>query len=212
MKDLIGSDRKLILPVNSGKLVGPEGLGVWAKWEIEVRDGERILEKREGPSHSFVKNFGKLIRNFFDVRDNINEVLTERGGASFFPRVKSNPSCTGGDVRLISAAARIRFADSSAALNSNQTNLQGTILSLTYGAVTTSLIVEDATKTEFKSEGQVTNITGGPVTVQEMGLFSQINSEAGVSQDTLTLRDLTGPVVVADGLTILGRWTFTLAV
>lgn len=212
MDKIIGSGRQLIYPKEAGKLSGPEGMGVWAKWEVEVRDGSRLLEKMEGPSHSFTKNFGKFIRNLFDVRDNVNETLVDNSGASYFPRVKSNPSCTGGDVRTIAAAAKIRFGNSTAALDSNQFDLQGTILSLTFGATTNSLIAEDSVKTEFKSEGQVTNTTGGPFTVQEMGLYSQVNNEPAVSKDTLMLRDLTGAVVVADGLTILGRWTFTLAV
>jgi len=212
MDKIIGADKRLILPKDAGRLSGPEGMGVWAKWEIEIRDGSRLLDKREGPSHSFTKNFGKFIRNLFDIRDEVNESLVQLSGASYFPRIKSNPACSGGDVRAIAAAARIRFGNSSAALDSNQFDLQGTILSLTFGATTNSLISEDAVKTEFKSEGQVTNSTGGSFTVQEMGLYSQVNNEPGVSQDTLMLRDLTGAVVVADGLTILGRWTFTLAV
>lgn len=203
---------KLILPKNAGKLAGPEGLGVWAKWEVEVRDGARLLEKREGPSHSFVKNFGKFIRGMFEHVSDVNEVLTELGGAGFSVREKSNSFLAGNDDPPISSAAKIRFGTSAAALNSNQFHLQGTILSLTFGTVTTSLIVEDNVQTQFKSEGQVTNSTGGPVTVNEMGLYMQMRSEANVSRDTLALRDLTGPIIVADGLTILGRWTFTLAV
>lgn len=212
MNNLFGADQKLILPERAGKLSGPEGLGMWAKWEVEIRDGDRLLEKREGPSHSFVKNFGKMMRGLFNQPDDVNESLTEFGGVGYPVREKSNAACTGNDQPMVPAAAKIRFGDSLTALSSNQFNLQGTILSLTFGAVTTSLIVEDNVQTQFKSEGQVTNSTGGPFTVREMGLYSQVNSETNVVQDTLMLRDLTGAVVVADGLTILGRWTFTLAV
>lgn len=200
----------LALPKNAGKISGPEGLGMWAKWEIELRRGAKVLERREGPSHSFVKNFAKLWRGIFDFRDNTNESLTENGGSSYFPRIKTNGTTSGTDP-LISAAARVRFGNSAAALASAQVALQGTVLG-TFGAITTSLTVEDTTKTEFKSEGQVTNSTGNPFTVEEMGLFSQVDNETGAAQDTMMLRDLTGSVVVANGLTILGRWTFTLAV
>jgi hypothetical protein len=203
---------KLILPKNAGKLSGPEGLGLWAKWEVEIRDGARLLDKREGPSHSFTKNFGKMMRGLFDHRNDVNESLTDRAGAPFAVREKSNASCTGNDQTMCPSAAILRFGNSAAALDSNQFDLQGTILSLTFGATTTSLIVEDNVQTQFKSEGQVVNTTGGPFTVQEMGLYGNVNAEALVLHDTLLLRDLTGPIIVANGLTILGRWTFTLAV
>ena len=46
-----------------------------------------------------------------------------------------------------------------------------------------------------------------------MGIFSELHASDGtLDHTTMMLRDLTGPVAVADGLTILGRFTFTLAV
>lgn len=208
-----GSSSDLILPRKAGEISPPEGLGLWAKWEIELKDGERIIERRAGPSHSFTKNFGKLIRGMFDYSSEINEVLTERGGVTYSVKVRSNATATSTGP-LNTAASRIRFGNSSTALNSNQVDLQGTILSATFGAVTTTLTGsgESSTGTIFQSEGQVTNATGGSFTVEEMGLYSLLANESQVAQDTMLLRDLTGSVVVANTLTILGRWTFTLLV
>lgn len=214
--DIIKPSKALFLPPEAGlitsKLPGPGGLGIWAKWEIELRDGDKLLSKREGPSHSFVRNFGKVMRGLFRYTDLVNESLTERLGSSYFVKIKTNATATGTGA-LNTAASRIRFGNSAAALDSTQVDLQGALLG-TFGAVTTSLTGsgESTTGTTFKCEGQITNITGSPFTVQEMGLYSLLANEAGVGQDTLLLRDLTGATIVADTLTILARWSFSILV
>lgn len=203
---------KLVLPKNAGKLAGPEGLGLWAKWELELRDGEKILDKREGAAHSFVKNWGKLIRGMFDVTDNTNETLTDSSGVTFSPRIKSGSGIASDGAPIIFSVGSMKFGNSNAALSAAQTELQGSILSAATAAIVFTAITEDSTKTQFKCEGSVLN-TGGSFTVEEIGLYvnlrrASVNSNA----QTLMLRDLTGSVVVAGGLTILGRYTFTLAV
>ena len=61
--------------------------------------------------------------------------------------------------------------------------------------------------------GQITNTTGSSFTVQEMGLFPELNDASAVAnRTTMMLRDLTGAVVVANGQTIIGTYTFTIAV
>lgn len=214
MNKIDDSASRLILPKDFDKpLRSPEGLGVWAKWGVELRDGDRLLDKREGPSHSFTKQFGKFIRGMFNHVDDVNETLTERGGASYLCRIKNSAGITpSANSPIMSAASRIRFGASSAALDSNQFDLQGAILSSTFGAGTVTLIVEDGVNTQFKVEATVVNTTGSPFTVEEMGLYAQVRSEGNVQEDTMFLRDLTGSIVVANTLTILGRWTFTIAV
>ena len=61
--------------------------------------------------------------------------------------------------------------------------------------------------------GSVTNGTGGVFNVEEMGLFAELTSDAAVTnRTTMMLRDLTGTVPVNNGQTIIGTWTFTIAV
>jgi hypothetical protein len=210
---IIAPESGLLLPKNFAKLSDPKGLGMWAKWELEIRRGSEILEKKEGPSHSFVRNFGKIVFGMFDHQDDTHEVLTEIGGGSFSPRIKSAADVTGNDQPVAAAVSRIRFGNSSAALDSTQTHLQGTILASTFGTMTFTQIAETSVHTQFRLDGQVTNNTGSSFTVEEMGMYARLYDKDDNSiKDTLVLRDLTGSTVVADTLTILGRWTFTLAV
>jgi hypothetical protein len=211
MNNIIVPAKNLILPTPGlAVLPAPDGNGIYAKWELEVRDGDKVVDRREGAVHSFVKNFGRSFLAMFDLATNVNPTLTDRTGASFQPRFKSTQSITFDTLAVFGGVPQIGFANSAAALDSNQFELQGTILTGLANA-TQSLIVEDNVQTQFKVEGQVSN-AGGSFTVEEMGLYAIYRDYAGTLRTTLTLRDLTGSVVVGTGLTILGRWTFTLAV
>jgi hypothetical protein len=206
----------------------PAGMGVFAKFGVQVLDKAgkavafrhpktgKMVKKLEGPSHSFTRAMGFFVRGFMQNLDsaiNLNETLTADTGATFLVRLKSSGTMTGA-ISIVTGAAKIKFGNSAAALASTQTNLQGLLLGLvTEAAVTTTLVVEDTTNTIFTVVGQITNTTGGSFTVEEMGLFPELNSTAGVgSNTTMFLRDLTGPVVVADTQTIVGTYTFTIAV
>lgn len=207
----------------------PAGMGVFAKWTVEVMDlksGKKVpfrcpksgkmVRKIEGPSHSFTRNFGQFIRGFLQNTDgvnlNVNETLTLDSGASFLARLKSGGIA--GNFGAITGLAKIKFGNSAAALATTQFNLQGVLLGpSTEGTVVVTLIVEDSVQTIFTVVGQVTNGTGGVFTVEEMGIFSELTSAPGViNQTTMMLRDLTGPVIVNNGQTIIGTYTFTIAV
>lgn len=201
----------LVLPRESGRISGPEGLGAWAKWELEILDGSKIVDKREGAAHSFVKNFGKLIRGMFDVRDTVNETLTDSSGVTFQPRIKSGPGITGDAQPVMAGSPGMKFGASAAALNANQINIQGAILVASASTIFTA-IAETAVGTTFKCEASVLN-TGGSFTVEEIAIFINLRKAAvNVGTEVMMLRDLTGSVIVGAGLTILGRYTFTLNV
>lgn len=206
----------------------PVGMGVFAKFAVQVLDKAgkavvfrhpktgKMVKKIEGPSHSFTRAMAFFVRGFFQNLDsalNLNETLTTDAGATFLVRLKSLNTMTG-SIAGVTGLAKIKFGNSSAALATTQTNLQGLLLGLTTeAAVIVTLIVEDTVNTIFTVVGQITNTTGGPFTVQEMGIFPELNNTLGVTNNTtMFLRDLTGAVVVADTQTIVGTYTFTIAV
>ena len=204
----------------------PAGMGVFAKFVVQVLNEKgnpvlfrnpatgKMVKKIEGPCHSFVRNFGIFQRGYMQNLDsalNVNETLTDSSGSPFLIKLK------GGGVSnaaTISALAHIKFGNSNAALDSSQINLQGTLLGpTTFGSVTVTLVQENTVSTIFTVSGQVTNGTGGTFTVQEMGLFGQFTATDGSGgHDTMILRDLTGAVIVNNGQTIIGTYTFTIAV
>jgi hypothetical protein len=206
----------------------PAGMGIFAKWAVKILNehGEEVpfrhpvtrkwVKKIEGPSHSFTRNFGFWMRGIFQNLDsaiNLNETLTDDAGATFLTRTKSNVG-NAGVIAIISGLAKIKFGNSSAALSTTQFNLQGVLLGpTTEAAVVVALVVEDSTNTIFTVTGQILNGTGGSFTVEEMGLFPEMGDSTGAAnRTTMMLRDLTGPVIVGNGQTIIGQYTFTIAV
>lgn len=176
----------------------------------------KLVRKIEGPSHSFTRNLGFWIRGIFqnlDSAPNLNETLTDDTGATFLTRTKSNVG-SAGVISIISGLAKIKFGNSAAALSTTQFNLQGVLLGpTTEAAVVVALVVEDSTNTIFTVTGQILNGTGGSFSVEEVGLFPELGNTAGVANNTtMMLRDLTGTVAVANGQTIIGQYTFTIAV
>lgn len=204
----------------------PKGMGVFAKIAIQVKDKNgrlvpfrspatgRPIMKMSRPCHSFNRNWGFFMRGFMQNLDsalNTNETLTDDTGATFQTREKGSLT---GSISIISGLAKIKFGNSSAALSTTQTNLQGVLLGpTTEAAVVVTLVTEDSVNTIFTVVGQITNGTGGTFTVQEMGLFPELGSQAATANNTtMMLRDLTGSVPVNNGQTIIGTYTFTIAV
>jgi len=213
----------------NGKLIPavPKGMGVFAKIAIQIKDRNgrivpfrspktgKMVRKLEAPCHSFNRQFGFFTRGYMQNLDsslNTNETLTDDTGATFQTREKGSGLTAA--TRIISALAKIKFGNSSAALSTTQTNLQGILLGpTTEASVAVTLVVEDSVNTIFTVVGQITNGTGGTFTVQEMGLFPELQSQANVANNTtMFLRDLTGAVPVNNGQTIIGTYTFTIAV
>ena len=175
----------------------------------------KMVKKHEAPCHSFTRQFGFFTRGYMQNLDsalNQNETLTDDSGATYLVRLKGSGLTAA--TRMISALAKIKFGNSSAALSTTQTNLQGVLLGpTTEASVVVTLVVEDSVNTIFTVVGQITNGTGGTFTVEEMGLFPEVQSAANVANNTtMFLRDLTGSVPVNNGQTIIGTYTFTIAV
>jgi hypothetical protein len=208
--------------------VTPAGMGVFAKYAMQMIDKAgkpvsfrhpvtgKMVRKFERACHSFTRNFGFWIRGFLqnlDTAINLNETLTDDAGSTFLCRLKSDSSISG-SLAGITGAAKIKFGNSNAALVNTQFNLQGTLLGPTTEAATvTALVVEDSVQTIFTVTGQITNGTGGAFSVEEMGLFPELTDTTGtLNRTTMMLRDLTGTVPVANGQTIIGTYTFTIAV
>jgi len=206
----------------------PVGAGIFAKFAVQVLDKAgkaapfrhpktgKMVRKIEGPSHSFTRNLGLYMLAMYQNLDsalNANPTLTDDTGASFVARMVSGATL-GGTIAMFTGVPKIKFGNSSAALLTTQFNLQGVLLGPTTEAATvTTLVVEDTVQTIFTVVGQITNGTGGAFTVQEMGLFPEMNdSAAATNKTTMFLRDLTGAVVVNNGQTIIGTYTFTIAV
>lgn len=224
--------RGLMLPArrSGGRRIPPvpAGMGVFAKWAIQVVDKAgkvvpvrhpktgKMVRKIEAPVHSFTRQFGLFIRGFLmnlDSALNQNETLTDDTGASFQCRLKSVAGMSG-TLAIVTGLGKMKFGNSSAPLDNTQTNLQGALLGPTNEAtVSVNLVVEDSSNTIFTVSGQLTNGLGGNFTVEEMGLFAELNDTAGgTNRTTMMLRDLTGSVVVGNTQTIIGTYTFTIAV
>jgi len=216
----------------------PRAFGLWGRLELEWYDGKRLVDKLEkpidlrpalsgpmqkmigerlmrygSPAHSFLQNYAKIIRGFIQGLSSTNESLTDSGGAAREARIVSG-ALTGDNVPPVGQAGDIGFGSSNAALDSTQFELQGIILGK--APVTTTVIVENAVQDQWKHEGQVVNTTGGPFSVQEVGLYANLRDAVvggAPIRQIMTMRDIVNPaVVVADGLTVQGRYTFTAAV
>lgn len=212
-----------VIPASAWGKRKPHSFGLWGRLEVEVWDGSRLMDKLEkpidmkrafaGPAHSFLQNYGRIVRGFIKGETSVNESLTDSSGVAREARIVSG-GLTGDNVPPVGQAGDIGFGNSNAALDSTQHELQGTILGKS--PVTTTIIVEDSTQSQWKHEGQVTNTTGGTFNVQEIGLYANLRDAivAGAPiRQIMTMRDIVNPLVaVGDTLTVLGRYTFTAAV
>lgn len=187
-----------------------------ARYAVRFPDPKtgKMVKKIEGPSHSFTRNMGFFVRGFLqnlDATVNLNETLTDDAGNPFLCRLKT-PNV--GSIAIVSGLAKIKFGNSNVALSTTQFNLQGVLLGpVTEAAVAVVLVVEDSVNTIFTVTGQILNGTGGVFNVEEVGLFPELGSQPGVANNTtMFLRDLTGTVPVNNGQTIIGQYTFTIAV
>jgi hypothetical protein len=196
------------------KITNPKGGGIWSRWKIEVRDKNGIVVcHRQGPSHSFVHNFGLFIRAIFDAPSGqTNPIMTDSGGVSRKPRVLTHLELNNNSTALLSASAIMRFGASAVAEDATHIDIQGAELE-SGGTVTETSISETSVETEFEVQGSVTN-TGATFTVEELGLFMQMKDEVNVARDVMILRDLlqTGPATVLNGQTITGTYNFVIPV
>jgi len=187
------------------------GLGIWAKTTIRVKDGDRVLVEHSHKCRSFLRNFGRFVRNLFDMPDNTLASIQDQTdvlGATRKLRLFSG-YITGGNEAVVAAAGKIGFGDSLTAVDSGQTELQGTILGK--GVVTYANITESSSSSQWSLTGSVVN-SGAPFTVREIALYGEMRDAlvAGQIREIMYLRDLTTVTVVGTGLTIEGEYDFTV--
>jgi len=215
----------------------PRAFGMWGRLELDILDGRRLVDKivraidlrpavagiqekvakllhtQGQPAHSYLQNYARLVRGFINGDSTVNESLTDSGGAARQARIVSG-GLTADNVPPVGAAGDIGFGNSNAALDSTQFELQGIILGK--APVTTTVIVENAVQSQWKHEGQVTNVSGVTFNVQEVALYANMRDAivgGAPIRQIATMRDIVNPLVaVADGLTVQGRYTFTAAV
>ena len=208
---------ELDLPKELLARIKSRGLGVWAKAELEIMDAAgKVIDRRAAPSRSFLRNFGRFVRGFLSVVTTVNEDLSDDAGVAKKPRLVTGALSSNGGTfnRVVHTPGFIRFGSGTAAVLSTDFNVQTPIATLADATVTTTIIVEDATQSQWKYEGSSPN-TGGSVTVNEIAIFANLNRDTPSNQffATAMLRDLISPgVVVGAGLTALGRYTITVAV
>jgi hypothetical protein len=81
----------------------------------------------------------------------------------------------------------------------------GTIIphaTMNYGGVTFGAPASDATVSQFTITRNFANVSGGPVTVQEVALYVRAEAIYGGDRYFMMSRDLTGGIVVPNGVTL----------
>lgn len=216
--------------VTEGGIVLPENVNLsghlWVKCAMEVyegghmeRDPERGLinvggKKKaefEGPAQSFLRSWTQFFRNLFYTPSNIPDEYTDDGGVNRLTPIYQNGA--GGGQGFDADLADFAFGDNNGAVLSSQFNLLGTILGPTPGVVAT-VLQEDNVARVFKVESTVLN-GGANITIQEVGLFGHWRQQdlAVQNRRTMLMRDIINPgVLVQNGQTALGRYTFTAAI
>jgi hypothetical protein len=215
------ADGSILVPQGLGAdLIRPESLfgGMWASVELDLLDSRgKLVERREQPCRSFLRNYGRIIRQMLRILDTtINDTVTDTGGTIRRLAVMDaeTSAVNANEGPFSTTVGRLHFADSSAAVDSTQNNIQGTEF-LTGVNVTPSTLIEDLVQHKYQYEGSILNNTGVPKTIREIVLttFIRRGDAAGQNHEVAIMRDIVSPdVVVADGLTLVGRYKFTSAV
>ena len=211
----VPSDRVALPKALAGRK--PKGWGIWANWGVDVLDSRGVLQDRKvGPCRSFLRNWGRLVRNHLLVDDTTNEDITDDTGVARQPRIIQGAlaSVGSGFRKVVRAAGIIKFGSGTTAVTSTDFNVETQIATFGDMTVTTTVITEDAVESEWKHEGSAANTSGGPVTINNMGLFAKLSRATTTGEfNAMGIYDIVSPgVVVADTLTALGRYTITVAV
>jgi hypothetical protein len=186
--------------------------GVLARFEFDVTDPDgNIIAKQSGPSYSFLRNFGRFMRQIFLCVSNTNDQVTDTSGIARFMSVMDAGT---GNEATISAPGQFRFGSSSAAVASDQFDVQ-TFLS---GAQTTTVSVSNITETgsviSFQINGSIQNTSGGNWAVTEMVLCANIHdgSTVGVTRQVAMLRDIFTLVNVPNLSTANGHYIISVPI
>lgn len=186
--------------------------GVLARFEFEVTDPDgKVIARQAGPSYSFLRNFGRMMRQIFIVTTNTNDQVTDTSGIA---RTMSVMDPNTGSEAPIASAGQYRFGSSSAAVASDQFDVQ-TFLT---GAQTTTVSVSGVTETgshiQFQVDGSIQNTSGGNWAVREMVLCANIHdgSTLGVTRQVAMLRDVFTLTNVPDLSTANGHYIINVPI
>lgn len=185
--------------------------GVLARYEFDVTDEHgNVTFKQGGPSHSFLRNFGRVMRQIFLVQSNTNDQVTDTGGVARFMSVMDN----GIAEPFIAAAGQFRFGSSSAAVLSDQFDVQTFLSGAQTTTVSISNIIETGSQLQFQVDGSIQNTSGGNWAVTEMVLCANIHD--GVTPSTVRqvamLRDIFSVVNVPNLSTANGHYIINIPV
>lgn len=200
-------------------LIRPESLfgGMWASLELDLLDPDgKLVERRAQPCRSFLRNYGRIARQMLRLLDtSINDEVTDTGGTIRRMAVMdAQAGVSASEGPFSSTLGKLRFGDSSAAVLSTQNGLQGTQF-LTGVNVSTSVLTENLVEYKYQYEGSLLNNTGISQTIREIILttFMRRGDLVGQNNEVAIMRDVVSPdVIVANGLTLVGRYKFTAAV
>lgn len=186
--------------------------GVLARFEFDVTapDGE-VLTHIQGPSFSFLRNFGRFMRQIFLVVSNTNDQVSDTGGVARTISVMDTGSGNFSPI-VPGATGQFRFGSSGAAVASNQNDVQAFITNAETPSTITTVLIEDGSQLQFKVDGAIQNVSGGAWSVAEMVLCANIYDAGNTQRQVAMLRDIFGATSVPDLSTANGHYVISIPV
>jgi hypothetical protein len=187
----------------------------WGRFEIDVKDEKgRIIDHREGPSRSFLRNFGVMFLQMIYLPNDNNATYTDDAGVarkfSVIDTGVDGATDTGGPV---AAVADIACADNNGAVLSNQFNLLGTVMNAPF-VVATTLNAENASHRNWQHQATILNTGVGTVNVVEAALFAHLKQGDlnGQNRRCMMMRDVFVAVPINPGSSAVITYIFDVAV
>lgn len=199
MSDILKPDTKLVTDPSALKLLADAThqmekgsnvmSGVLARFEFDVTDQNgNIIAKQAGPSYSFLRNFGRFMRQIFLCTSNTNDQVTDTGGVA---RTIAVMDINIGNEPPIASAGQFRFGSSSAAVASDQHDVQTFLTGAQTPTVSISGVSEDGSHLQFQVDGSVQNTSGSNWAVTEMVLCANIHTDTfNTPRQVAMLRDI----------------------
>jgi len=201
-------------------------LKIKLEYELEVRDKNgKLISRKKGESHSFVKNFIQILRAFLGAS---SVSINDTGGASRAFRGYWTHSAYvyteypfDANAGAGTDAYGIQVGGSDAVFSKDNYSLGSKIShgmgsgQLLYGASTFESVTDTDTSSYFRITRAFTNNSGASVTVKEIGIVVRQNivtDGATYLYYFLIVRDvLTSPSSVPDGATLTVRYKIQIS-
>lgn len=186
--------------------------GVLARYEFDVTDENgNVISKQAGPSYSFLRNFGRFMRQIFLCITNTNDQVTDTSGVARFISVMDAGT---GNEAPIAAVGQFRFGSSSAAVLSDQFDVQTFLSGAQTPTVSISNIIETGSQLQFQVDGSIQNTSGGNWAITEMVLCANVHdgSTIGVTRQVAMLRDIFSVVNVPNLSTANGHYIINIPI